>query len=177
MAFKQLQDLLDAYRRTIGAPYGGWRTADVLKLFDHFARTPQTWQRELCDATGVSSSKVNRFIDVAEEHGWIERPTSRTPDAKKPLELTAAGRQVIGEFKRLGRKAAADNRRTARQHTAGRRTGKRSGPGPVAGSKSQNLWEVLGDVVNPGETGTVDEPTAAVPGSHPQRGDDSGKGE
>ena len=175
MPFKQLQDLLDAYRRTIGAPYGGWRTADVLKLFDQFARTRQTWQRELCDATGVSSSKVNRFIDVAEEQGWIERPRSRTPDAKKPLQLTATGRQVIGEFKRLCRKAAGENRHTASRHAAGQRAGKKSGPGPVASSKSENLWEVLGDVVNPGETGTLDQSDGAV-GPHPQD-DDTSDGE
>jgi DNA-binding MarR family transcriptional regulator len=85
----------------------------VLKVFDHCARTSQTWQKELRDATGVSSSKVNRFIDVAEEQGWIERPASRTADAKKPLQMKSKGRQVMADFERLFDQAVGENSRTA----------------------------------------------------------------
>jgi DNA-binding MarR family transcriptional regulator len=103
--YKQFQDMLDAYRRTIGGPYADWQIADVLKVFEYLVSTPKTWQKQVCDATGVHSSKVNRMIDVAEEQGWVERPKSRTPDAKKPLQMSTRGRQVTAEFETLCREA------------------------------------------------------------------------
>jgi DNA-binding MarR family transcriptional regulator len=119
MPFKQLQDMLDAYRRTIGAPYSRWQIADVLRLLDHCFCASQTWQREMRDATGVSSSKANRFVDAAVGQGWIERPTSRTADAKKPLHMTAKGRRVVAEFERLCREAVRKNRREVSQEATG----------------------------------------------------------
>jgi DNA-binding MarR family transcriptional regulator len=145
--------MLDAYGRTIGEPYSRWQIADVLGLFDHCARRSQTWQKELCDATGVGSSKVNRFIDVAEKRGWIERPKSRTSDAKKPLQMTASGRQVIAEFERLCREAVGKNRRTASQEAGGEQRRKKTRR--VTDRKAQTLSGNLMDVLN--ETNALDK--------------------
>jgi len=163
MPFRQLQEMLNAYRRTIGAPYNGWQIADVLGLFDHCARSSETWQKELCDATGVGPSKVNRFIDVAEKCGWIERPKSRTPDAKKPLKMTATGRQVVAEFERLCGEAVGKDRRTVSQHAAGQRGEKKVRRSPVERSTaaSKNVW----DAVEPVETKTGDK-SEGLPSPH-----------
>ncbi len=163
MSYRPFQDMLDGYHRTIGKPYEGWQIADVLKLFDHCARSSHTWQKELRDATGISSSKVNRFIDVAEERGWIKRPSSRTSDAKKPLQMTAAGRRAVAEFERLCREAITKNGRAPSRRAAGEQTRKEH----RTTVRSENPWEVLADVLGPDETGTIDE-SKAVRGTHPQ---------
>ena len=149
MPIRQLKDMLDAYRRTIGEPYSRWQIEDVLGLFDHCARRSQTWQKELCDATGVGSSKVNRFIDVAEKRGWIERPKSRTSDAKKPLQMTAKGRRVIAEFERLCRKAVG-----TRSPIPGA-GGKKSLRNSLAAARERS--EHLSPELVPDETRTVDK--------------------
>ena len=149
MPYKQLQDQLDAYHRTIGEPYAGWQIADVLKVFAHCASTPKTWQKQVCDTTGVSSSKVNRIIDVAEEKHWIERPLSRTSDAKKPLQVTAKGRRVTAEFETLCRKAVVTGPRIP---VAG---GKKSRRNSLAAARTQS--EYLSPELAPDEMNAVDK--------------------
>ena len=149
MPYKQLQDQLDAYHRTIGEPYAGWQIADVLKVFAHCASTPKTWQKQVCDTTGVSSSKVNRIIDVAEEKHWIERPLSRTSDAKKPLQVTAKGRRVIAEFETLCRKAVGAGPRIP---VAG---GKKSLRNSLVAARARS--EYLSPELAPDEMKTVDK--------------------
>ena len=97
----------------------------------------------------MSPSKVNRFIDVAEEQGWIERPIRRGSDATKPLEMTATGRQVVAEFKRLCREAVGASRTTAPRAPVTQakpaKGGKKSLRSRIAESKaaSGNLMDVL----------------------------------
>jgi len=148
--YKQFQDMLDAYRRTIGGPYADWQIADVLKVFEYLVSTPKTWQKQVCDTTGVSSSKVNRIIDVAEEKHWIERPLSRTSDAKKPLQVTAKGRRVIAEFETLCRKAVGAGPR--RIPVAG---GKKSLRNSLVAARARS--EYLSPELAPDEMKTVDK--------------------
>jgi hypothetical protein len=69
MPFRQLQDVLDAYRRTIGEQYGGWHMADVLMLFAHCARTSQTWQKEICQARGHGTDRLRLRTETAPTTG------------------------------------------------------------------------------------------------------------
>ena len=149
MPYQQLEQMLDAFHRTIGAPYSRWDPTDVLRVLAHCARTPRTWQKQTCDATGLGPSKVNRIIDVAVERGWISRPASRTPDARKTLVVTPKGRTVFAEFESLCHEAVGTKSRTPR---AG---GKKSRRSRIAEFKPRS--DYLSEDLVPDEFKTLDK--------------------
>lgn len=79
--------------------------AGVLRLL---GRTPGLSQRALADRLGSVPSRVVSLIDSLQERGLVERVRSRTDRRNYELHLTARGKEVLRELRRIAEEHEAD---------------------------------------------------------------------
>ena len=106
--------MLEAYRDTIGAAYPRQDVAAVIRVLRECAAHKVTTQDQICQATGLTASNVNKIVNGACERGWIHREASRRADGTKRLSLVAKGRKTLEDFESRCAEASSGSRTTSK---------------------------------------------------------------